>query len=214
MPAKKYIPAFGFKALTPFFDNFLKFFMKEAKIKSLLVTQLGLRDYENVLDFGCGTGTLAVMIKKAKPDCRVTGIDVDPQVLEIAERKARLENADIRFMEYDGITLPFADESFDKVGTSLVLHHLSTGEKHAAFKEIYRVLKKGGEFHILDFGVQRSRLMNIFASIGKHFEPIEDNLLGKIPGFLLDAGFENVREVNSENTLIGSVSYYCSKKPN
>jgi ubiquinone/menaquinone biosynthesis C-methylase UbiE len=69
---------------------------------------------------------------------------------------ARAADAEIRFVQYDGNALPFADESFDKVVTSLVLHHLSPAEKHAAFKEIYRVLKKGGEFHILDFGVQKS----------------------------------------------------------
>lgn len=213
MSSKKFIPAMRFEVLTPFFDAFLRVVMRETELKSRLVAQLNLKAGENILDFGCGTGTLTVMIKKAKPGCMVNGIDVDPEVLEIAKSKARLENTDINFLEYDGITLPFADESFDKVATSLVLHHLSTAEKHTAFKEIYRVLKKGGEFHILDIGVPRSGLMRALSSIAKYFEPIEDNILGKIPGLVVGAGFVNVKETGSDNTLFGTVTFYGSKKP-
>lgn len=36
---------------------------------------------------------------------------------------------------------------------------------------------------------------------------------GKIPQYLIDAGFENVKEISSENTLLGTVSFYSSKKP-
>lgn len=153
MTNKKFIPVLSFKILTPFFDKVLSILMKEIRIKSQLVAQLDPKNNESILDFGCGTGTLTMMIKKAKPNCMVSGIDVDPQVLKIAQSKARLENTDINFIEYDAITLPFVDESIDKVAASLVLHHLSTVEKYIAFKGIYRVLKKGGELHILDISV-------------------------------------------------------------
>jgi len=187
--------------------------MKETQLKSRLITQLNPKDNENILDFGCGTGTLMLMIKKARPGCVVYGIDIDPQVLEIAETKAQRDRVDIHLAKYNGITLPFADENFDKVVTSLVLHHLSREEKFGIFGEIYRVLKIGGELHILDFGIQRSLYTRLLTSVTKLLEPIEDNILGKIPEYLISSGFRDVEEEHSENTLFGTVSFYHSKKP-
>jgi len=186
--------------------------MKESQLKSRLITQLNLKDNEKILDFGCGTGTLMLMIKKTRPGCAVFGIDIDSQVLEIAERKAHREGMDIHLIKYDGFTIPFTNESFDKAVTSFVLHHLSTEEKFRIFKEIYRVLKKSGEMHILDFGIQRTLYTRLLTSVTKRLEPIEDNILGKIPDYLMISGFENVEELHSENTLLGTVSFYCSKK--
>lgn len=200
------------KILTPLFDPFLRLLMREAEVKARLVAMMDLQDGEKVVDFGCGTGTLAIMLKEAVPGSEVMGIDVDPEVLEIARAKARQRKVDVLLEEYDGITLQFADCSIDKVVTSLVLHHLSTPEKYAAFKEIYRVLKKGGAFYILDFGLQKSLTMRALAWVAGHFEPIQDNLRGKIPQYLSEAGFTSVREMGSENTSFGSVSYYRSEK--
>jgi ubiquinone/menaquinone biosynthesis C-methylase UbiE len=213
MPSKKYIPALRLKILTPLFDPFIRLLMRETALKSRLIAQLNLQDGDRVLDFGCGTGTLTIMMKKAKPGSVVTGIDVDPEVLEIARGKARRERADIGLVEYDGVALPFADGSIDKVVTSLVLHHLSTAQKLAAFGEIYRVLRQGGELHILDFGVQKSGTMKILARFAGQFEPIEDNVRGRIPAFLSRAGFEKVQEKGTENTSLGSVSFYSAARP-
>lgn len=212
VPAGNFIPALKFRILTPLYDSFLGVGMKETLLKSRLVTQVNPKDNEKILDFGCGTGTLTLMIKKAKPGCTVYGIDIDPQILEIAEKKAEHEGVDVHLVKYDGITLPFDDESHDKVVTSLVVHHLSREEKFRIFREIYRVLKRGGEFHIMDFGIQRSLYAKLITSVTRFLEPIEENILGKIPGYLVISGFGGVEEVYSENTLFGSVSFYRSKK--
>lgn len=184
--------------------------MKGDRLRTMLVDQLDLKGYERVLDFGCGTGTLAVMIKQKYPGCIVTGIDVDPQVLEIASKKA--QSAGISFLEYDGMKLQFAEGSFDRVVSSFVLHHLSSPEKVAALKELYRVLRKGGELHVLDFGVPKDSFTKIVGAFLKYLEPVEDNLLGKIPEYLSKAGFEQVKVSHSENTLLGVVTFYSSKK--
>jgi ubiquinone/menaquinone biosynthesis C-methylase UbiE len=210
MSRNRYIPALRFKILTPLIDLSLDVFMKGAYLRPRLVEQLNLRGNERVLDFGCGTGTLALMIKKACPGCAVTGIDVDPQVLGIAREKVR--GTGINLVEYGGVTLPFADESFDRVVTSFVLHHLSSAQKAVVLKEIHRILSKGGDLHVLDFGVPKSRYTKIIGSFLKHLEPVEDNLLGKIPDYLNGAGFEQVEIFHSENTLLGTVTFYVSKK--
>ena len=140
MSSGNFIPALKFRILTPLYDTFLHVVMRETQLKSRLITQLNLKDSERILDFGCGTGTLTLMIKKARPDCVVYGIDIDPQVLEIAEKKARREGADVHLIQYNGITLPFADKSFDKVVTSLMVHHLFKEEKIPIIKELYEVV--------------------------------------------------------------------------
>jgi len=152
------------------------------------------------------------MIKMAGPGSEVYGIDIDPQVLEIAEKKARQDEVDIHLILYDGATLPFVDETFDKIVSSLMIHHLSREEKSRLLRELYRVLKKGRELHIMDFGVQRSLYTRFVSSLLKLLEPTEENLLGRIPEYMRISGFEAVEEVWYENTLMGSVSFYRGKK--
>jgi ubiquinone/menaquinone biosynthesis C-methylase UbiE len=186
--------------------------MKETRVKSRLVTQLDPKNTERILDFGCGTGTLMLMIKRAGPGCDVYGIDIDPDVLVIAEKKAHHDEVNIHLILYDGVTLPFADRTFDKIVSSLVVHHLSRDDKPRLFGELYRVLKKGGELHILDFGIQRSQYARLLSVFLKFLEPIEENILGKIPEYLKLSGFGDVEEVTYEKTLIGTLSFYRSKK--
>jgi ubiquinone/menaquinone biosynthesis C-methylase UbiE len=119
---------------------------------------------------------------------------------------------DIHLMRYNGVTLPFADRTFDKVVSSLVVHHLSAGERPGIFKELHRVLKNGGELHILDFGIQRTRYARSVTAVLKYLEPIGENLHGMIPEYLRLAEFKDIEEVHYENTLFGSVSLYRSKK--
>jgi len=66
-------------------------------------------------------------------------------------------------MAYD---LPYLDQSFDRIVSSLVIHHLDGESKQRAFRECWRVLAPGGRLHIVDFGVQRTALMRFLASLG------------------------------------------------
>lgn len=63
--------------------------------------------------------------------------------------------------------LPFADNHFDVVYSSLVLHHLKTEDKKKAFKEIHRVLKNDGFFLLADFGKPKNRflIISLFTAI-------------------------------------------------
>lgn len=186
--------------------------MRENLIKSRLIAQLSPGGCERILDFGCGTGTLTLMIKKAGPGCDVYGIDIDQQMLEIAEMKARRDGAEIRFISYDGVTLPFKDADIDKVVTSLVIHHLPTDGRSGIFHEFHRVLKSGGELHVMDFGVQRTRYARFITSMLKYLEPLGENLRGMIPEYMRSAGFEDIEELHYETTFLGTVSFYRSKK--
>jgi ubiquinone/menaquinone biosynthesis C-methylase UbiE len=145
MSEKRYIPALTFRWLTPLYDPLLKWVMREETFKHKLTSQANIQPGMNVFDLGCGTGTLTLIIKYAHPEADVTGLDGDPQVLEIARVKSRGVN--IRWDEGLASSLSYSDSTFDRVMTSLVIHHLTTKDKQRTFKEVYRVLKPGGELH-------------------------------------------------------------------
>ncbi|HIY82435.1 MAG TPA: class I SAM-dependent methyltransferase [Candidatus Rubneribacter avistercoris] len=101
-----------------------------------------------LLDVGCGTGALARLVLKQDPTCRVTGLDLAPNM--VAQARANLEGfADrVRLVEGDSDRLPFREESFDAAWCNDSFHHYPDPER-VAF-EVWRVLRPGGLFAMGD----------------------------------------------------------------
>ena len=101
-----------------------------------------------LLDVGCGTGALARLVLKQDPTCRVTGLDLAPNM--VAQARANLEGfADrVRLVEGDSDRLPFREESFDAAWCNDSFHHYPRPQ--AALREIYRVLEPGGVLLLAD----------------------------------------------------------------
>ena len=120
-----YVPAFSYGFLTPFYDFMMRWAARESAFKPKLVEQARIEKGHRVLDIGCGTATLTILIKKAHPEAEVIGIDGDPKVLQIAKSKVAEAGVNIA-LDY-GITskLPYPDNSFHRVILSMVLHHLT-----------------------------------------------------------------------------------------
>lgn len=206
----KYIPALRFKWLTPLYDPLLKWVMREETFKRKLVQQANIQPQMKVLDLGCGTGTLTLMLKRAHPEAHITGLDGDPQVLDMARNKTR--GLDIQWDEGLASSLPYPDSTFDRVVTSLVMHHLVTDDKRRAFTEIYRVLKPRGELHVLDFGAPHSPLTRFMTSYMRRLEETADNFDGLIPRFIAEAGFGSVNEAENFVTVFGPLSIVSAVK--
>lgn len=206
----RYIPALRFKWLTPLYDPLLKWVMREETFKRKLTQQANIQPGMKVLDLGCGTGTLTLMLKNSYPDAEITGMDGDPQVLEIAHQKARGTN--IQWDEGLASSLPYPDSTFDRVVTSLVIHHLVTDDKSRAFREIYRVLKPNGELHVLDFGAPHSSLTRFMIIYMRRLEETADNFDGQIPRFITGAGFNTVKEAQHFVTIFGPLSLWRAVK--
>lgn len=96
---------------------------------------------KTVLDYGCGTGCNSLIL--AKRGANVVGVDISPDLLEIAEQRMTVNGIDgnTKFLVGSAHDLPIPDESVDIVFGIAILHHLDLQESS---KEVFRVLKKGG----------------------------------------------------------------------
>jgi len=132
-------------------DTFL-FAGKLGKLRQRTVNLARLRPGETVLDVGCGTGTLAIEAqKRVGTTGRVFGIDPGEEQIARAHTKAARRHFSIEFQVGVIEHLAFADQTFDAVFSSLMMHHLPAPLKRQGFAEIARVLKPGGRLVIADF---------------------------------------------------------------
>ncbi|HEY8461158.1 MAG TPA: alpha/beta fold hydrolase [Blastocatellia bacterium] len=188
---EKYIPAMGFDLLTPLYDSFVKWFMPESRFKKHLIEQANIRPGQRVLDLGCGTATLTIMIKQAHPNAEVTGLDGDAKILRIARRKVVRAGVEIALHEGLACRLPYSDKSFDRVVSSLMFHHLTAEGRRRALSEAFRVLQPGGELHIADLGRPNKLL----------------------PEMLREAGFEQYEEFCRYATIFGDLLLWRARRP-
>ena len=208
----KYIPALSYEWLAPLYDPLMQLFMRESTFKGCLVEQARIEKGSHLLDIGCGTATLTILIKKVHPEADVTGLDGDPEILKMAKTKIIRAGIDIKLDLGMSFELPYPDRSFDRVVSSLVFHHLTTKNKARTFKEIFRVLKHGGELHVADFGKPQNALMYLISLVLRRLEETKENIDGLLPDMFRNAGFEHVEETARFMTLFGTISLYRAKK--
>jgi len=207
----EYIPALGFRGLTPFYDLIQRWVVRDERFKVPLIEQAGIHSGQLVLDLGCGTGTLAIMVKRAHPGAEVVGLDADPHILRIAAAKAERAGVQVKFDRGMAFDLPYQDRSFDRILSSLMIHHLKTPEKHKTARELYRVLRPGGELHVVDFGKPRTLYGRLLGVIMHGFEEVADNMAGRLPEIFAQGGF-SMHEGAELVTFFGSLTFLSGKK--
>jgi ubiquinone/menaquinone biosynthesis C-methylase UbiE len=208
----KYIPALRFGWLTPVYDPVLRRMLPDVALKQRLIAQAQIAAGQRVLDLGAGTGTLTVMLKQTCSAAEVVGLDGDPKVLVIAREKAAAAGVALRFDQGLATALPYEDDSFDRVLSSLVLHHLTTEDKRRALGEAWRVLRASGELHVLDFGPPQNVLAWLISLIFRRLERTADNIAGRLPGMFRQAGFIAVEQSERHLTILGTLALYRGRK--
>lgn len=117
-----------------------------------------LQSGEQVLDVGCGTGILALEVQRRVGGAgRVAGIDPSSQQIARARAKAAQRHVPTEFEVGVIERLPFPDETFDVVLSTLMMHHLPAPLKRQGLAEIARVLKPGGRLVVADFTRKQER---------------------------------------------------------
>jgi ubiquinone/menaquinone biosynthesis C-methylase UbiE len=154
--------------------------------------QAGLKQGEQVLDVGCGTGVLTRRAADAVgPAGAVLGIDPAPAMIAAAQRYAARDGSDASFRVAAIENLPIVSGRFDVVLSSAMLHHLPPKTKLQGLQEVYRVLKDGGRLIVVD--VDRPATLWWLVVWPLLFMPsVVPNLRGEIPEYLERAGFKMI----------------------
>jgi ubiquinone/menaquinone biosynthesis C-methylase UbiE len=140
-----------------FSDTFV-FRGKLREFRQRTITLAQLQPGETVLDVGCGTGTLALEVaRRVGKEGRVAGVDPGTQQIARARAKTARRHVPIDFQIGVIEQLPFPDQTFDVVFSTLVMHHLPAPLKRQGLAEIARVLKPGGRLVIADFTHKQER---------------------------------------------------------
>jgi ubiquinone/menaquinone biosynthesis C-methylase UbiE len=102
-----------------------------------------------VLDVGTGPGIFLVELAHRRPDLRLTGVDLSPDMVSAAQRNLAPYGHRASVRVGDAATLPFPDGTFDLIVSSISLHHWD--DVASAAPELARVLRPRGRVHIYDF---------------------------------------------------------------
>ncbi len=205
-----YLPAAGHDVLLPAYDLLTRL-LGMKRVYDTLIAQAELGDCRRVLEIGCGTGNLSIRVKRAHPSVEVIGSDPDPLALRRAQRKAFGLNG-IRFERGYAQHLPYADGEFDRVLSSMMLHHLDNDAKTAAAAEIFRVLRPGGRLHLVDIGDMTAR-DGLAARLIRHSRHAAGNLGDAIPRLLRTAGFDCTQVATQRQRVVGRLTYYRATRP-
>jgi ubiquinone/menaquinone biosynthesis C-methylase UbiE len=146
-----FLPAAGWHCLTACYDLLCAVAGLGPRFKARVMDTAAVAERARVLDVGCGTGVLAVLLKRQGGGRTVVAMDIDSHILKLASRNAAKGHAPgIHFLCASAHRIPFQTGFFDGVFSTLAFHHLAPSAKAAAVVEIVRVLRPGGQFFLVD----------------------------------------------------------------
>jgi demethylmenaquinone methyltransferase/2-methoxy-6-polyprenyl-1,4-benzoquinol methylase len=146
--------------------NRLFTFGQDKKWRRLTIEACLAGNPKRVLDLCCGTGDLAISIcRTGNEQIRITGYDLNQNMLEIARQKAiRFNTQSVEFIQGDAASMPFSNNEFDCIligfGLRNLIYENPDMEKH--LQEINRVMKPGARLLILESTLPENRFIGLF----------------------------------------------------
>ncbi|WP_057003260.1 class I SAM-dependent methyltransferase [Mycobacterium kyorinense] len=206
-----YLPAAGRDIFLPTYDLMSRL-LGMTKVHDTLLSQAELDGSQRVLEIGCGTGNVTLQAKHAHPGAELVGCDPDPRALARARRKAQGLSG-IRFDHAYAQQLPYPDGEFNRVLSSMMLHHLPDEMKADAAAEVFRVLRPGGRLHVVDIGGDMTARDGLAARRMLRNHHIAGNLGDAIPRLLRAAGFDCSEVASHRHRFVGRLTYYRATRP-
>lgn len=192
---REYLPGLGKHIPMSFYDVVHHVFGVRS-IHQEMITLAGLRDGHRVLDVGCGTANLLRSIGKRYPNVDLVGLDPDTKALARARRKTHRAGLAVRLDRGFAQELPYPDDSFDRVFSSLMLHHLDSASKDALLGEVHRVLRPDGLLILADavldehdHGHGTGLVHRRIGTSGRMRELLDDNIGHAVSQRIAAAGF-------------------------
>lgn len=180
---------------------------RERAFRDRLVELARLQPGDAVLDVGCGTGTLVLAAKRRVGAAgTVHGIDASPEMIDRANRKAAKARLDVVFQTAVVEALPFPDERFDVVMSSLMLHHLPKAVHEQCALEMRRVLRPGGRVLAVDFETPARERRGLLAHLHRHGHLALHHIVELLSG----AGF---RVVESGSVGVSDLQFALATAP-
>lgn len=213
MSQRDFLPAARHDLFLPVYDPFVSLLGFD-RARQELISSTNIEPNHRVLDIGCGTGTLVLMLKRRFPAVQVVGLDPDRKALRRARMKVARAAISAQLDQGFADELPYEDESFDRVLSSFMFHHLREEEREKMLREVLRVLKPGCSLHLLDFVTDNTShgfLHRLFQSHAR----MKDNQNESILELMSRAGLTNAVKVNEGSMLFGllQTSYYEASAP-
>lgn len=124
----------------------------DVKWRKKVIQLIGEKKPKTLLDIATGTGDLAIMMSELAPE-KIVGLDISEGMLEVGKQKVAAKNLDnlIDMVLGDSENIPFEDNYFDAITVSFGVRNFENLDK--GLQEIYRVLKPGGIFTVLETAV-------------------------------------------------------------
>jgi ubiquinone/menaquinone biosynthesis C-methylase UbiE len=148
---------------------------------------------QDVLDIGCSVGMSSFALQKVYPHAKITGLDLSPYYLAVADYQAKQKNAPIKWVHAAGESTGLPDASFDLVSLFLICHELPQSASQEIFCEAKRLLRPGGHLTIMDMNPQSevyAKMPPYVLTLLKSTEPYLDEYFTlDIEQALMDAGF-------------------------
>ena len=206
---RHFLPAAGHDLFLPLYDPLVSL-MGGDRARKELVAQAKLRPNHRVLDVGCGTGTLMMLLKRRYSTLQVSGLDPDAKALRRASNKATRAGVSMQLDQGFGDALPYGNATFDRVFSSFMFHHLEEENREKTLHEVSRVLIPGGSFHLLDFAGSEQGSHGLPGHFLRSHARLKDNNHIRILQLMRRAGFRGGEKVKDGSMLFGllQITYY------
>jgi ubiquinone/menaquinone biosynthesis C-methylase UbiE len=203
-----FVPRATFDLMVPFTEPAIGWFLCDAVMRRGMIEESGLAAGHQVLEIGCGSGALSVMLALHEPNAHVHGLDPRPDGLARAIGKSWEVGHPIKFFRAPLQRLPFPAECFDRVYASFALSRLPRAHKLAALREVRRVLFREGSLHVVDFAPPVTRWERLLARSALRSERIRPHLAGELPALIEAAGLLRARETAVVSAPAGRLGRY------